>query len=43
MKKTAIIATFIFVLGLVVSSCKSYETCPAYGKTKSPLGHTMKY
>jgi hypothetical protein len=32
MKKIAILAGFVMILGLVFSSCKSHERCPAYSQ-----------
>lgn len=32
MKKSAIALTALFLLVILYSSCKSHETCPAYGK-----------
>lgn len=34
MKKITIVATLLFLVALV-SSCKSHETCPAYGKVQT--------
>lgn len=34
MKKIVAILAFAFVLGLVVSSCKSSSKCAAYGETQ---------
>ncbi len=33
MKKTAIALLIALVAGIVLSSCKSSSTCPAYGET----------
>ncbi len=35
MKKLAIFAAAVFVLSLTLSSCKSHERCPAYGKVQT--------
>lgn len=35
MKKVIVIASVLFLAGVVFSSCKSHEKCPAYGKTNS--------
>lgn len=32
MKKVAVILSIVFVLALLLSSCKTHESCPAYGK-----------
>ena len=32
MKKIATFAAFVMILGLVFSSCKSHERCPAYSQ-----------
>lgn len=34
-KKVLIATAALFLITLVYSSCKSHETCPAYGKVKS--------
>lgn len=31
MKKVALTGLVVFVLGVLISSCKSHEKCPAYG------------
>ena len=32
MKKLFVIAFAVFLLGIILSSCKTHEKCPAYGK-----------
>lgn len=32
MKKVLIASATLFLIALVYSSCKSHESCPAYGK-----------
>lgn len=34
MKSLAILFVFGFILALSTSSCKSHETCPAYGQVE---------
>jgi len=31
MKKLLIVTTALFLVAIIYSSCKSHETCPAYG------------
>ena len=33
MKKTAIVLLIAFVAGIILCSCRSTGTCPAYGET----------
>ncbi len=35
MKKAILVLTVIFLAGVVFTSCKSHEKCPAYGKANS--------
>ncbi len=35
MKKILIATTALFLVAILYSSCKSHETCPAYGKVKT--------
>jgi hypothetical protein len=34
MKKIAVLIITIVILGIIVSSCKTREKCPAYGETQ---------
>ncbi len=34
MKKIVVVVLAIVTLGIVMSSCKSSESCPAYGEAK---------
>ncbi len=34
MKKLMIAATALFLVAILYSSCKSHETCPAYGSVE---------
>lgn len=34
MKKIAVLALTVIVLGIMMMSCKSTESCPAYGEAK---------
>jgi len=34
-KKVLIASATLFLIAIVYSSCKSHETCPAYGKANS--------
>ena len=35
MKKVLIASATLFLIALVYSSCKSHESCPAYGKAET--------
>lgn len=34
MKKIVVLVLAVFTLGIIMSSCKSAESCPAYGEAK---------
>ncbi len=34
MKRTSIILSLVFATALVLSSCRSHQKCPAYGKAQ---------
>ena len=45
-RKKALVLLFIFLAGIVVSSCKTREKCPAYGeyrKFKKEQGYWLIY
>lgn len=37
MKKLAVLVVFAAIVSMTVSSCKSHERCPAYGKVTPEL------
>ncbi len=35
MKKLLVVTTALFLVAILYSSCKSHETCPAYGSVET--------